>query len=105
MDKKNVIILNNESFDKVIAEGVTLVDFWAAWCAPCLMQTPILEKVLEKVGNGVKIGKLDVDENREIAMKFNISSIPTLIIFKDGVVKDQMLGVQDENTLLKKLND
>ena len=105
MDKKNVLILNNESFDKVIAEGVTLVDFWAAWCAPCRIQTPILEKVLEKVGDGVKIAKLDVDENREIAMKFNISSIPTLMIFKDGVVKEQMLGVQDENTLLKKLSD
>jgi thioredoxin 1 len=99
---KEIINLNQESFDKAIASGISIVDYWAPWCAPCRMQGPILES-LAKNSDGIEfnIYKLNVDDNREIAMRYGINSIPTIMIFKDGEVKNSFIGVQSENSLLK----
>ena len=80
------------------------MDFWAPWCMPCRMQTPILESLNEKMSEQVKIVKVNTDENTAIAQKFNIRSIPTLMLFKSGEVVEQMVGVQNEEVLTSKIN-
>ena len=95
----------SKNFDKDIlgTEGVVLVDFWAPWCGPCRMQTPILEKLAGSGKISAKIAKVNTDENPEIAQKYGIESIPTLILFKDGKEIDRMVGVQPEAVLKEKL--
>ena len=93
--------LNGKSFNETIASGVTIVDFWATWCGPCRMQAPILEAFEAEMRGIVKVGKVDVDEEPEIAGRFNIFNIPTLIAFKDGVEIARNVGVTDVNGLKK----
>ena len=93
--------LNGKSFNDTIASGVTIVDFWATWCGPCRMQAPILEAFEAEMSGIVKVGKVDVDEEPEIAGRFNIFNIPTLIAFKDGVEIARNVGVTDVNGLKK----
>lgn len=92
--------LNDAEFAAEIGLGVTLVDFWAPWCAPCLMQGSILEKVAEQIGDKATIAKLNVDESSASASQFGIRGIPTLILFKDGKPLQQLVGVQQENVLV-----
>lgn len=91
--------LDMTNFDAAISEGVTLVDFWATWCGPCRMQAPILEKLDAELGDSVKIGKVDVDENPMLAQRFGVMSIPTLIAFRGGQVVNQRVGVQSLDAL------
>ncbi|MCF7848132.1 MAG: thioredoxin [Kiritimatiellales bacterium] len=101
---EGLIELNGTNFDEAIKAGVVLVDFWAPWCGPCKMQTPILEKVSAAVGDKAVIAKVNVDEAPEVAAKFGIRSIPTLILFKDGENKQQFVGVQQEAGLVAAIN-
>lgn len=101
------LIFNDQNFEEEVLKAniPVLVDFWAPWCGPCKMQTPILEEIADDfAGKKVKIGKLNVDEAPKVASKFQIMSIPTLIIFKNGKPIEQMMGIQDKNTLVEKLN-
>ncbi len=86
--------LNEENFESALAEGKCLVDFWATWCGPCRMQAPILEKLDGELGGTVKIFKVDVDENPNLAQKLGIMSIPTLLATDGGKVKDMRVGLQ-----------
>ena len=95
-----VIDLNDGNFEETIKSGVTLVDFWASWCGPCLMQGPIVENVAGTVGAKAKVAKLNVDEGRRSAAQYGIRSIPTLIVFKDGQAVQQFVGVQSETDLV-----
>ena len=92
--------LNDNNFEDEIKEGVTLVDFWAPWCGPCRMQGPICEQVAQKVGDKATVAKMNVDEGQNVATKFGIRAIPTLIIFKDGQVVQQFVGVRQEAELV-----
>ena len=83
------------------AKGPVLVDFWATWCMPCRMQGPAVEKLAEE---GYNAGKLNVDEEQELAALYRVMSIPTLIVFKDGQEVDRMVGVQSRDVLAKKLD-
>ena len=103
--KKEVINVNDQNFEKLLSNDVVLVDFWAAWCAPCRMQTPILHEVVEAIGDKAVIAKLDVDENRMMSAKYGISSIPTLILFKKGKAVKQFIGVQSKETLIHQINN
>ena len=89
--------------DVLKASGKVLVDFWAPWCGPCRMQTPILEKLSGSSEINAKIFKVNTDEHPAIAQKYGIVSIPTLILFKDGQEVERYVGVQPENILKNKL--
>lgn len=98
-------ILGKDNFNDTIENGVTLVDFWAEWCGPCRMQLPILEEVSEEIGEKATVGKINVDHELELAQRFGVQSIPTLILFKDGEIVDKMVGVQAKETLVDKINN
>lgn len=95
-----VLDLTDGSFSETISSGVTLVDFWAPWCGPCRAQGPIVEQVAEKLEGRAKVAKLNVDEAGNSAAEYGVRSIPTLIIFKDGEVAEQFVGVQQEDQLI-----
>ena len=82
-----------------------LVDFWAAWCAPCRMLAPAVEAVAEKYEGRAKVVKLNVDENMVTAGKYNIRGIPTLLLFKDGVIKEQIVGNTTKDTISKMIDN
>ena len=98
-DKESVLSITDESFDKVVENGVTIVDFWAEWCMPCRMQTPIMESLAKKLAGKATISKLNVDENPETASRFGITGIPTSVLLKDGKEVQRFVGVQSEDTL------
>lgn len=95
MSKINDVAAN---FDQFIAEGVAVVDFWATWCGPCKMLTPILDDVADSVTDA-KFGKVDVDNAPELAKRFGIMAIPNVCIFKDGQLVDRIVGLCDEDEL------
>ncbi len=86
-------------FEAETRNGVVLVDFWAPWCGPCRMQTPILQRLAARVAGRAKIAKVNVDEEPELAMRYGVRSIPTLLLMKDGQVVQQLIGVQSEAKL------
>lgn len=97
--------LKTNEFKKEVLESdvPVLVDFWAKWCSPCLRVAPILDELSEEVKGVAKICKLEVDEEYEIADLYDIMSIPTIAVFVNGEIKDQMIGVQSKKTLMKLL--
>jgi thioredoxin 1 len=100
-----MLVLTESNFDAQIKEGVTLVDFWASWCGPCRMQGPILEAVAEKVGEKAKVGKVNVDEAFDLAHRFDIQGIPTLILFKDGELVQRLVGLRQEQELISVIEE
>jgi thioredoxin 1 len=100
------VVFTDQNFDaEVLKSNIpVLVDFWAVWCGPCQMQGPIVEEVAEAMAGKAKVGKLNVDENPQFAQKFQVMSIPTLLIFKNGNVVKQFIGVQSKDTLTSELN-
>lgn len=95
----DLVKLNSENFNNEIAQGITLVDFYADWCGPCKMIAPYIEQVATEATD-VKVAKLNVDEATDIAAKYNVQSIPTLIVFKDGEVADTKLGFMTKDDIL-----
>lgn len=95
--------LTDQTFDEKTNNGVTFTDFWATWCGPCRMQSPVIEQLAEEMGDKVFFSKVDVDANQETASKFGIMSIPTMLIKKDGQVVDTIVGYHTKEQLQKKL--
>ena len=91
--------LNSANFEEKVlkSDKVVIVDFWAVWCMPCQMLHPVLDAVEEELGDKIVLAKVNVDEERDLAAKFNIMSIPTVIIFKNGEIKKQFIGVQPKD--------
>ena len=102
---ENITELDNSNFDATISAPVpVVVDFWAPWCGPCKAIAPILEELATELGNAVKICKVNVDNNSEIAGKFEIRAIPTILVFKDGAVSDTIVGLTSKEDLKAKIS-
>ncbi|HPE99166.1 MAG: thioredoxin [Bacteroidales bacterium] len=101
--KTHTLTITTENFDETVKKGVVLVDFWATWCRPCVMQGPIIDHLADSLHGKVKIGKVDTDKNRALSQRFGIQYIPTTIIFVDGVAVDKASGLQSKEVLIKRL--
>ncbi len=104
-EKMKTLTLNNENFESTIAGNTTtvLVDFWAEWCGPCKMIAPVLNELATEQDGKVVIAKLNIDEAPELAARFGITAIPTLIVFKNGQTVTTLRGAQSKSTILKSL--
>ena len=96
--------LTKANFDKVTEKGVSLVDFWAPWCSPCRLLTPIIDELAVDFNGKVNICKVNTDEEQELVVKFGLRSVPTIYIIKDGEVVDTILGAQSKEDLTKTIN-
>ncbi|BCJ86716.1 thioredoxin [Effusibacillus dendaii] len=99
----NVKSLTKDTFEETIRQGKVLVDFWATWCGPCRMQTPVVEKLAEEMPD-VTFTKVNVDDEAELAQRFGIMSIPTLLIFENGQLQKTMVGYHGEGQLKEALS-
>ena len=101
MAAENVVTLTDATFDTEVtnAEQPVLIDFWAEWCGPCRMVAPIVESLAADYDGKVKVAKLNVDENPQVSRRFNIRSIPTLLLFKDGELKETAIGLRPKPQL------
>jgi thioredoxin 1 len=99
------VTITDDSFEAEVLQSdkPVIVDFWATWCGPCKMIAPILEEVASELGEKIKVAKLDVDSNNKTAGKYNIMSIPSLLVFKNGEVVDQVIGAVPKSQLMARL--
>ena len=97
--------LENANFENEVLnnQGKVLVDFYADWCGPCKMMSPIIDGIAEKLDGSVKVGKINVDENQDLAIKYQVMSIPTIMIFSNGIPVKTFIGVTDEQEILDAL--
>ncbi len=105
MSSPNVVAVNESNFDAEVVnnEAPVLVDFWAEWCGPCKMIAPILDEIANEKGSAIKVAKVNVDENQGLSSKFGIRAIPTLLLFKNGSVREQIVGMTSKRDLIAKL--
>ncbi len=97
-----ILTLTTSNFDEEVKKGAPiLVDFWAEWCGPCRMVAPVLEKIAEQYDGKARVGKVNVDEHSALASKFGVQSIPTLLLFKEGRVVEQMIGATSQDALAR----
>lgn len=98
----SVLTITKSNYEKEVinSDKTVLLDFWASWCGPCRMVSPIVEEVAKEAKDSAKIGKVNVDEEPELAREFNIMSIPTLVVMKDGKVTQSLVGVQSKNDIM-----
>jgi thioredoxin 1 len=99
------IEITDDTFKKEVLESDTpvLIDFWAVWCGPCKMVAPVVEEIAKEYDGKLKVGKIDVDNNPQVTMQFGIRSIPTLMVFKQGKVVEQVIGALPKRNLLDKV--
>lgn len=100
-----VNVFNEENFENEVikSKGIVIVDFYADWCGPCKMMSPIIDEISEENIENLKVGKVNVDDNQELAIKYNVMSIPTIMIFKDGKLTKTFVGVTDKNEIKSEL--
>ena len=103
MNNNKVPELTNGEFENFIKNKVVLIDFFTDWCMPCLMMAPVIEELSEEFKGKIKFGRVNVDDNQKIAEKFHVTSIPTFILFKDGVPVDQFAGSMAQEEFGEKL--
>ncbi len=101
MASENIVNLSSENFGQEVlkAETPVLVDFWAEWCGPCKMLAPVLDELAQEYGAKLKVGKVNIDHDQQLSVQYGIQSIPTLLIFKDGQVKEQHIGMKSKSVL------
>ncbi len=104
MASQEVLILDGKTFDPEISRkgsGPILIDFWAEWCGPCRLMAPVLDRIAERYKGKARVGKVDVDSNQALAARYAVLSIPTLCLFKDGQVVEQVVGATSEENLAR----
>ena len=96
-----VNVFNEENFENEVinSDKTTIVDFYADWCGPCKMMSPIIDKIAEENAENIKVGKVNVDENQDLAMKYNVMSIPTILVFKNGNLVKTFIGVTSKSEI------
>ena len=99
------IILTKENFESEVLNSdiPVLVDFWASWCGPCMMLSPVISEIAEELNGTIKVGKVNVDDEQELAMKYKVASIPTLLLFKNGKLEKTSVGFIPKNAILETL--
>lgn len=100
---QNIKTLTSGNFSQEIKSGIILVDFWASWCMPCKMLAPVLNEVAEAMDGKARVGKLNIEEHQQIAAKYQVRSIPTLIIFRNGKEIDRIIGIKAKEYLVNRL--
>ena len=105
MAANGILTLSDQTFDESVGAASTpvLVDFWAEWCGPCKMIAPVLEDIAREHEGNLTIAKLNVDDNPDVTRRFDVMSIPTLIVFQDGVAKKRLIGAKGKHQLLQEL--
>jgi len=96
--------LTNGEFDEHIKEGLVLIDFFAEWCMPCMMMSPIIDELGEKFKGKIKFGKVNVGEESDLAERYDVSSVPNFVLFENGKIKNRFIGGMSEEELEEKLN-
>jgi thioredoxin 1 len=106
MDNSSVIKLDESNFDRELTQDdkPVIVDFWAEWCGPCKMISPLLDEIAREKAGSVKVAKVNVDENQSLSLKYNIRAIPALLFFKNGQLRDQVTGVASKKDLLNRVD-
>src|SRR5438270_13933857 len=101
----NAITLDEANFEKEVTQSTkpVLVDFWAEWCGPCKLISPLIDEVAREKADAIKVGKVNVDENQNLSFKYNIRAIPTLLLFKNGQVADQVTGMTSKKDLVGRI--
>jgi thioredoxin 1 len=102
-----ILTLTSNTFDETVQSSSepVIVDFWAEWCGPCKMIAPILQEIATEQAGKVTVAKLNVDDNPDLAMRFNVMSIPTLLVFRDGEVQKRLVGAKGKGQLLQELDE
>ena len=102
-----IVNLSSATFDETVSgsQAPVVVDFWAEWCGPCKMIAPVLEELAGELGEKITIAKINVDDNPDVAMRFNVMSIPTLLVFDAGEVKKRVVGAKGKGALLQELDE
>jgi len=104
-DHANILTLTDKNFQQQTKNNVVLVDFWAEWCAPCKMMAPVLNEVAGELNGNLYVGKLNIEQYQSMAQKFNVRSIPTLILFKNGKEVKRFIGIKQKDFLLKEIKN
>ena len=101
-----VIALNEKNFEEEVlkSEKPVLIDFWASWCGPCRMMSPVIDAIAEEMQDKVKVCKINIDEEQNLAVRYNVMSIPTFVVIKDGKETGRSVGVQDKSEILSMLS-
>ena len=100
-----VINLNEKNFEEEVVKSdkVVLIDFWASWCGPCRMMSPVIDQIAEEMGDSAKVCKINIDEQQNLAVKYNVMSIPTFVVLKNGKEVGRTVGVQEKQEIIKML--
>jgi thioredoxin 1 len=106
MENSSAVSLDESNFDQEVTKSAqpVLVDFWAEWCGPCKMISPLIDEIAREKAGQVKVGKVNVDENQSLSMRYNVRAIPALLFFKNGTVVDQVVGMTSKKDLVSRLD-
>ena len=105
MDNSAIVTIDEANFDREVTQSQqpVLIDFWAEWCGPCKMIAPVIDEIARETAGTIKVGKVNIDDNQSLSVRYNVRAIPTLLLFKNGQVVDQVTGMTSKKDLLGRI--